>query len=134
MGIFQFKQAALLIMENTMAGYHKQSSRNQHMTPAVTSADLCKISYLGNIADIIALIDSDKNYGGSNILNLSNRGIKLIQEMKNIMIETGKLKELITAIQDVKNKPELLYKAIDSIHCEIERLLGDKAWHIYWPN
>lgn len=117
-----------------MTGCHKQSNRNQQMTPAVTSADFCKISYLGNIADIIALIDSDKNDGGFNILYLSNSGIKLIQEMKNIMIETGRLQELIIAIQDVKNDPELLYKAIDNTHSEIERLLGDKAWHIYWPN
>jgi|APLak6261681729_1056142.scaffolds.fasta_scaffold00011_25 hypothetical protein len=104
---------------------------SQQRHKVVTVADLYKITFLGDIADIAAKIDSDKNMGGKNIILLANQAINIINAMRAETIETGTLKELFTLIKD---NPELIYKTIDNTHCEIERLLGDKAWHIYSPD
>lgn len=121
-------------IESLISNHLTKTASNQPRYQVVTVADLYKIAFLGDIADIVAKIDSDKNKGGGNIISLTNKAMNIINAMKSESLETGALDELFTILKDIKDNPELIYKAIDDTHCEIERLLGDKAWHIYWPD
>lgn len=94
-----------------------------------------ELHYFYELAGIVGDIDFDKNSGGQKIAELTDRAMNLLNKMKTQFIYVGKLQELFSGIQASHRQHMMLStSAIEEVHDEIARLLGDDEWRIYYPD
>jgi hypothetical protein len=90
-----------------------------------------RFKYLNELADIVVRIDEDKNISDSNVVSVTDRGIRLIANMKQLGISVGALQETFAGMQLMCDNRVVLAELIDMAHEEISRLLGKDAWRVY---
>lgn len=61
-----------------------------------------KIKYLNNLAEIIVSIDEGKNITDANIVSFTDRGLRLIGQMKRLGLDIGTLQETFAGILRVR--------------------------------
>ena len=90
-----------------------------------------KLKNLRRLADIVVDLDERKNIADSNIVNMTDRAIKLIANMKLSGMDVGALQETFTSMQLMCGNKVVFAELIDMAHEEITRLLGCDAWRVY---
>lgn len=90
-----------------------------------------KFKYLNELADIVVGIDEDKNISDGNVVSITDRGIRLIAQMKLLGLDTGTLQETFAGMQMMCGNRVVLTELIDMAHEEIARLLDKDAWRVY---
>ncbi len=90
-----------------------------------------RIKYLNNLAEIIVSIDEGKNITDANIVSFTDRGLRLIGQMKRLGLDIGTLQETMAGMQMMCGNRAALTELIDMAHEEISRLLGSDAWRVY---
>lgn len=57
------------------------------------------IKYLNNLAEIIVSIDEGKNITDANIVSFTDRGLRLIGQMRRLGLDVGTLQEILAGMQ-----------------------------------
>lgn len=87
--------------------------------------------YLNELADIVVNIDECKNISDGHVISFTDRGIRIIADMKLQGLDIGALQETFTGMQIMCGNRVVLTELIDMAHEEIAQLLGKDAWRVY---
>jgi hypothetical protein len=90
-----------------------------------------RFKYLNELADIVVNIDEDKNISDGNVVSITDRGIRLIEQMKLLGLNVGALQEIFAGLQIMCGNRVVLTELIDMAHEKIARLLDKDAWRVY---
>lgn len=73
-----------------------------------------RIKYLNNLAEIIVSIDEGKNITDANIVSFTDRGLRLIGQMKHLGLDIGTLQETLAGMQMMCGNRAALTELIDN--------------------
>lgn len=90
-----------------------------------------RFKYLNELADIVVSIDESKNISDTHIIDFTDRGIRIIADMKLLGLDVGSLQETFAGMQIMCGNRVVLTELIDMAHEEIAKLLGKDAWRVY---
>lgn len=90
-----------------------------------------KLKWLEMLAEIVVAIDEDKNVADRDIIALTDRGLKIVSQMKAARLDVGELQEIFVGMQVMFSNKAALIELVDMAHEEIVGLLGGDAWRVY---
>jgi hypothetical protein len=90
-----------------------------------------KITFLRQIAEILATIDDNKSQECMQVLEQSDNALAVLKQMKLADFDMGELPFFFKEIQTMHAQGNSLQTLIDKTHEEIVRLLGNDAWRVY---
>ena len=90
-----------------------------------------RFKYLSELADIVVNIDECKNISDVNVIGFTDRGIRIIADMKLLALNVGTLQETFAGMQIMCGNRLVLTELIDMAHEEIAQLLGKDARRVY---
>lgn len=90
-----------------------------------------RFKYLSELADIVVSIDECKNISDGDVIGFTDRGIRIIADMKLLGVNVGTLQETFAGMQIMCSNRLVLTELIDMAHEEIAQLLGKDEWRVY---